>query len=126
MSFPETAPDAAGLHAAWYEANRVAGSVTAQRCECGHWRHPARYRCPACASDVWSFEPVDPTATIESWTVTRRPLHFAFADAVPYAIVVVVTAEGARFFVQLRVDGDPSIGSTVTLRVDSFGVPFAE
>ena len=124
--FPEIDPGASGLHARWYAANRDAGALTAQRCTCGVWRMPARFRCAACGSDVWSFEPVTPAGTVVSWTVTRRPVHFAFAAVVPYAIVVVVTAEGARFLLQYR--GDPEavgIGTAVAFGVDGFGVPFA-
>ena len=72
--------------------------------------------------------------------MTRRPLHFAFADVVPYAIVVVRSDEGARFLVNVRppvdagANGDtdavtseprPVIGDRVVLDVDAFGVPFS-
>ena len=124
--FPELDPNASGLHAEWYGANRTAGVVTAQRCGCGVWRSPARYRCAACAGDEWAFEPLAGEAEVVSWTVTRRPLHFAFADAVPYAIVVAEAVEGVRFLLQYR--GDPSavaIGDRLRVSVDRFGVPFA-
>lgn len=125
--FPEADPGASGLHARWYEANRLAGAPTAQRCACGQWRNPSRYRCPGCGEMDWSFEPVSPVGRVVSWTVTRRPLHFAFAGAVPYAIVVVATAEGARFLLQHRGDPDAvAIDDEVTIAVDRFGVPFAE
>lgn len=124
--FPEIDPGATGLHARWYEANRLAEALTAQRCVCGRWRNPARHRCPGCASDEWTFEPVSSAATVESWTVTRRPLHFAFAAAVPYAIVVARTEEGVRFLLQYRDDPDSVvIGTGVGVAVDRFGVPFA-
>jgi len=125
--FPESDPGASGLHAQWYEANGRAGALTAQRCGCGVHRLPARYRCAACGSDAWSFEPVGPGGVIVSWTITRRPLHFAFADVVPYGIVVVRTPEDVRLLAQYR--GDPAtigIGATVVLSVDRFGVPYAE
>ena len=133
--FPEIDPAASGLHAAWYEANRVAGRLTAQRCECGAWRHPARYRCGSCHGDRWMFESIgdeeqgDP-GVVESFTITRRPFHGAFAAAVPYPIAAVQSAHGLRWFVQLRSDRCGSeectarIGEQVTLRVDSFGVPY--
>ena len=125
--FPESDPGASGLHARWYEANRLAGSLTAQRCECGRWRTPARYRCPGCGTDVWSFEPVAPVGRVVSWTITRRPLHFAFAEAVPYGIVVVVTDEGVRLLLQYRGDPDEiAIDDEVGIAVDRFGVPYAD
>ena len=125
--FPEAEPGASGLHARWYEANRLAGALTAQRCECSSWRNPARYRCADCGSDRWAFEPVGVEATVESWTVTRRPVHFAFAEAVPYGIVVVVTDEGVRFLLQFRGDPDGiAIDDEVAIAVDRFGVPYAD
>lgn len=124
--FPEVDPNASGLHAQWYEANRSAGTITGQRCACGTWRAPARYRCPGCGSDDWSFEPVGSRAVVESWTVTRRPLHFAFAEVVPYAIVVASTPEGVRLLLQFRGAAESvAIGDTVGIGVDRFGVPFA-
>ncbi|NLA37280.1 MAG: hypothetical protein GX868_16560, partial [Actinobacteria bacterium] len=93
---------ASGLHAAWYAANAAAGRLTAQRCECGAWRMPARYRCATCHSEVWSFEAVTQQATVRSWTVTHRPFHFGFADAVPYALLIVEVPEGMRLLVHAR------------------------
>jgi uncharacterized OB-fold protein len=125
-AFPESDPNATGLHGRWYEANRSAGALTAQHCECGEWRNPARHRCPGCGGEQWAFEPVSPTGVVESWTVTRRPLHFAFAEAVPYAIVVVSTPEGARFLLQFRGEAESvAIGDEVSFAVDRFGVPYA-
>ena len=126
-SFPESEPAASGLHAAWYSANSAAAAVTAQRCGNGHWRHPARYRCAVCQSDRWSFVALAGSAVVESWTVTRRPLHVAFAEAVPYAIVVAQSDEGPRLFVQLRTatPGAVAIGDAISLAVDRFGVPYA-
>lgn len=125
---------AAGLHAAWYEANAAAGRLTAQRCACGVWRMPARYRCAACHGDVWTFEPVTPHGAVHSWTVTHRPFHFGFAEAVPYALLIVEVAEGVRFLLHARPrlaalpDGAVDaaiIGTNVGVAVDEFGLPHA-
>lgn len=119
-------PGASGLNAAWYEANSASAAVTAQRCACGVWRHPARYRCASCHGEEWQFVELSPEAIVESWTITRRALHFGFADQVPYAILAVHTHDGPRLFAHLR--GDPSdiaIGDRVRLAVDEFGVPYA-
>lgn len=127
--FPADPPAAAGLHADWYAANAAAGAVTAQRCRCGAWRLPARYRCPTCHGDEWTFEALDPVASVESWTITRRPLHFAYAECVPYGIVVAATAQGPRLLVHLRpslADGERiDVGERVELAVDAHGLPYA-
>lgn len=127
--FPAGPVGASGLHAEWYAANAAAGAVTAQRCECGVWRLPARFRCSSCHGDRWSFEALTAEAVVESWTVTRRPLHFAYADVVPYALVVASSAEGPRLLVHLRpsLDDDDAaieIGERVTLAVDADGLPY--
>lgn len=127
--FPTDSPAAVGLHAEWYAANAAAGAVTAQRCDCGAWRLPARYRCPSCHGDQWAFGPVDAAATVESWTITRRPLHFAYAECVPYGIVVARTAQGPRLLVHVRPslgDGDViTVGDPLELAVDEYGLPYA-
>lgn len=124
--FPEQSPGAAGLHAEWYAANVEQGTLTAQRCECGVYRLPARYRCAACASDRWAFVPVGPDAVVETFTVTRRPIHFAFAEVVPYASVVARTPEGVRLLLQHRGDAEAvADGDTVRVEVDAYGVPYA-
>lgn len=125
-AFPEVDPVASGLHAQWYGANVLAGALTAQRCGCGRFRNPARFRCADCGSDDWSFESVGPEAIVESFTVTRRPVHPGFADVVPYAIVIAVTAENVRYLLQWRGNSDSvGIGDRVVIAVDRFGVPFA-
>lgn len=124
--FPETDPGASGLHAEWYAANAAVGQLTAQRCECGVHRLPARHRCAACGSDVWTFEPVGPAVTVVNWTVTRRPIHPSFAAVVPYAIVVGHTPEGVRLLLQHRGDPESLVeGQELTTAVDTFGVPYA-
>lgn len=124
--FPEIDPGASGLHAAWYAANAEAREVTAQRCECGVFRAPARYRCASCASDQWNFEPLGRAATVVSWTVTRRPVHPSFVDVVPYGIVVAELSPDVRLLLQYRGPTDELVtGSGVVVDVDSFGVPYA-
>lgn len=126
-AWPEVDPGAAGLHAAWYTANVAAHCITSQRCECGTLRAPARYRCAVCGSDEWEFVPLTPTGVVRSWTITRRPLHFAFAEVLPYALLVVEVAEGLRFLLHYRGDAESvSIGDRVTIDVVRFGLPFAK
>jgi len=54
-------------------------------------------------------------------------LHFAFAEVLPYALLVVEVAEGLRFLLHYRGDAESvSIGDRVTIDVDRFGLPFAK
>jgi uncharacterized OB-fold protein len=71
------------------------GELRLQRCSsCGAWQHPPRYRCAACGSDSWSFEPATGRGEVFSWTVTHRAVDPAFDP--PYAIVIVELEEGPR------------------------------
>lgn len=131
--YPEQQAVADGLHGRWYAANAAAGRLTAQRCGCGRWRMPARHRCAACHSDRWQFEPVGDTASVVSWTISHRPFHFGFAEVTPLVIVIAEVVEGVRLFVHARpggealdgLDGASLIGSTVSVRVDGAGIPYA-
>lgn len=81
-------------------AHRVAleeGRLTFQRCErCGHAWLPPRDHCPGCLSDAWSWNDASGRARIVSWVVYHRPYHPAFADRVPYNVVVAELEEGPR------------------------------
>jgi uncharacterized OB-fold protein len=79
----------------------AAGTLHLQRCStCGTWRHPPRYRCAACRSDAYTWEPVSGRGHVFTWTVTHRPIDPAFTP--PYAIVVVELEEGPRVVGNLR------------------------
>ena len=44
----------------------------------------------------WRSRDISGCGVIFSWTVTHRPLHRGFADAIPYAPVIVELEEGLR------------------------------
>ncbi len=95
-------PSPEGLNADWY-AWCGRGELRFQRCAgCGRWRHPPRYVCAGCGSGDWSWERSAGEGTVFTWTVTHQALHPAFADDVPYAVVVVELAEGVRVVSGLR------------------------
>ena len=50
----------------------------------------------------WEWAQSSGRGKIFSWTVTRAPLHTAFAAQVPYALVIVELEEGARMISGLR------------------------
>ena len=68
-----------------------------QRCTtCTTWRHMPRESCRNCGSFEWGWELSSGRGTIFSWTVIHRALHPGFAEALPYAAVVVELEEGVR------------------------------
>lgn len=93
---PGWLPTPVGLTAEWY-AHCARGELRFQRCRaCGRWRHPPRHLCPACGGEAWSWERVGGRGVLFSWTVTHQALHPGFADALPYAVLVVELDEGVR------------------------------
>ncbi len=93
---PRPLPSPVGLAADWY-AHLARGELRFQHCTaCGRWRHPPRHLCAECGSDRWTWDLATGRGILFSWTVTHQALHPGFADAVPYAIVVVELDEGVR------------------------------
>jgi hypothetical protein len=93
-------PSPVGPSAEFY-AWLARGELRLQRCTaCGAWRHPPRFRCAACGSDAWSFEPASGRGEVFSWTVTHRAVDPAFEP--PYAIVIAELEEGPRLVGNVR------------------------
>jgi uncharacterized protein len=87
-------PSPVGPSAEFY-AWLARGELRLQQCSaCGAWRHPPRFRCAACGSGEWSFEPASGRGEVFSWTVTHRAVDPAFEP--PYAIVIAELEEGPR------------------------------
>jgi hypothetical protein len=73
------------------------GKLTFQRCEdCENAWLPPRDRCPRCLSATWDWQQASGRAKLVSWVVYRRAYHPAFAERVPYNVVVVELDEGPR------------------------------
>ena len=84
-----------------------------QRCaDCAAWRFPPRPRCASCRSDQFSWRQVSGHGTIASYTVCHPPVLPAFADRVPYNVIVVQLAEGP-FIVSNLVDAEPGVDVSV-------------
>ncbi len=74
-----------------------------QHCvSCGNWQHIPRYLCARCGSDRLEWQQASGRGKVYSWTVTRAPLHPAFAASVPYAVLLVELAEGVRMISGLK------------------------
>jgi uncharacterized OB-fold protein len=93
-------PAPVGLNADFY-AFCARGELRLQRCTaCRTWRHPPRFRCAACGSDAFTWEPVSGRGHVFTWTVTHRPIDPAFTP--PYAVVIAELQEGPRLVGNLR------------------------
>ena len=103
----------------WEAARRH--ELVLQRCqECGHYRYPPGEICPRCLSDKLVWDRVSGRGTVYTWIVFHQVYQRAFANDVPYAVVVVELEEGARLTTNL-VDGkleDIEIGMPVEVVFD--------
>ncbi|WP_219467416.1 Zn-ribbon domain-containing OB-fold protein [Nonomuraea rhizosphaerae] len=99
--------------AAWWE--RLARHEFAvQRCDgCQAARFPPRAFCPACRTEGWRWEAVEPEGTVESWIVN----HQAFVPGVrePYVVVLVRLAAVPDCLLHggWAADGEPAYGQAV-------------
>jgi uncharacterized OB-fold protein len=68
-----------------------------QRCkQCGTHRFPPREICSTCLSREAEWVSVSGRGEVYSFNVMHQVYHPAFADEVPYAVVVVKLQEGAK------------------------------
>jgi uncharacterized protein len=92
IDLPEPSP----LTAAHREA-LAEGRLTFQRCrDCENAWLPPRDYCPRCLSASWEWQQASGRAKLVSWVVYRRAYHPAFAERVPYNVVVAELEEGPR------------------------------
>lgn len=80
----------------FFEAARRRELVV-QRCRgCGALRFPPREVCSGCLGRESEWVPVSGRGEVFSFNVMHQVYHPGFADAVPYAVVVVRLAEGPK------------------------------
>jgi uncharacterized OB-fold protein len=77
-----------------------------------------RALCPHCHSDDLEWTEVSGLGTIYSFTVARRPAGPAFADAVPYVVILVDLDEGARMMSNLVTDDVETVRIGQRVRVE--------
>ena len=96
-------PGPDGLGAEFYARAAETGVLHLQRCDdCSTWRHPPRVLCASCGSHAWSWQPTSGRGRVFTWTVTHRATDPAFAEYLPYAVLVVELEEGPRVVGNLR------------------------
>ena len=94
-------PDLEGLAGEFYGWCKK-GELRFQRCAgCDAWRHVPREMCGKCGSTEWEWQRSTGRGKVFTWTVAERPLHPGFADAAPYAPVVVEMEEGVRLLTEI-------------------------
>jgi uncharacterized OB-fold protein len=84
-----------------------------QRCgDCGTVRFPPRPRCHECRSADAAWEVMSGRGVVHTFTICHPPVLPAYADRVPYNVVVVELDEGP-YLVSNLVDGEPDVGLPV-------------
>ncbi|QEC48364.1 DNA-binding protein [Baekduia soli] len=96
------------------------GRLTFQRCSaCQNAWLPPRDRCPRCLADTWAWETASGRATVVSWVVYHRAYHPAFADRVPYNVVLVDLEEGPRMLsTVIGIDGGEGLAIDLPLQAE--------
>lgn len=92
-----------------------------QRCtQCDRHVFYPRALCPHCHIELVDWVDCSGHGTIYSYTVARRPAGPAFADDVPYVVVLVDLDEGVRMLSNLITDDVESvrIGGRVVVRFE--------
>jgi uncharacterized OB-fold protein len=121
---PRPVPTLRGEEALYFAAARD-GRLVYQSCrDCGAvvW-HP-RVVCPRCLAAELDLRDSAGKGTVYSFTVLHRAGHPAFAQLVPYVIVLVDLDEGFRVLADL-VDGEQA-GVRVGMRVEVLFTPVTE
>ena len=94
-------PDTSGVLAPFFAAARGRRLVV-QRCSgCGALRFPPRELCSACLSTAATWQEVSGRGEVFSYNVMHQVYHPGFASEVPYAVVIVRLAEGAKMLSNL-------------------------
>lgn len=122
---PKVQPD--DMDAVFFAALAEAGKLCLQNCnDCETWTHPARYFCPNCGSDAYSFRPVSGKAEIHSYTISHFSVESQWKDKVPYAAIVAETAEGPRLVTKTEIPRDQiRIGAPISVSAEVIDADFS-
>lgn len=98
MAYEKPLPTITDLNRPFWEGCRD-GKLVLQRCaECGNVRYPIREICPKCLSEAYRWEQMSGRGEVMSRLIFHQVYHQAFAEDVPYNVVLVRLEEGARMF----------------------------
>lgn len=90
-------------------------AIRVQRCSaCGALRYPPLAGCPECLGQTAEWIEVRPAGSVWSYAVYHRALQPAFADEIPYTVVVVELDDGPRITARMvRGSGPITVGTRV-------------
>ncbi|RIK98150.1 MAG: hypothetical protein DCC71_21210 [Proteobacteria bacterium] len=102
----------------WEAAAR--GELALQRCDgCDAWRFPPRPGCPRCGSLASRWERASGRGTVWSFVVVHGPVLPAFAERVPFAVVLVELDEDPRLRVVGNLPGVAPARVRIGMRVEA-------
>jgi uncharacterized OB-fold protein len=108
-------PELTAVNRPFWDACRD-GRLSMQRCRvCGHIRYPVSPVCPGCLSEQTEWVDLRGEGEVMARLVFHQVYHRAFADDVPYNVVLVQLDEGPRMF--SNVVGVPNEAVRVGMRV---------
>lgn len=103
-------PDVDDPVAGPFWAGCVAGQLRIQACAaCGRRRMPPRPMCPWCRHLDARWDELAPTGSVWSFAVPHPPLLAAYAERLPYAVLVVTLDDDPT----IRLVGDTAAGVAV-------------
>jgi hypothetical protein len=77
----------------------AAGELRMQQCtSCGHIRFPIQPLCPRCLGTEFTWRALSGRGEVFARVVYHRAFHPAYAQDVPYNVVLVQLAEGPRMY----------------------------
>lgn len=115
MSSLKPVPHPTPLSAPYWEGARQ-GKLLLQRCgACGKVRHYPQLLCGQCQSDQVEWFHASQRGAVHSWTVAHHAFHPAFAEELPYTLVLVDMEAGVR--VLGRYLGDTPLALGLPLRL---------
>jgi uncharacterized OB-fold protein len=78
------------------------GELKMQKCtECGHIRYPIGPVCTKCLSGDFEWANLSGKGTIFNYIIVHQKYNAAFADDLPYNVIMVQLDEGTRMFSNL-------------------------
>lgn len=96
MTYDKPLPTLRGEERIWFDGAREGRAIYQHCADCGQDVFYTRALCPNCWSEKLEERIASGGGTVYSFTVQRRPGTPAFADQVPYALVLVDLDEGVR------------------------------